>query len=125
MSQNRKYRRIPAQLISHFRRGTSEEAQTQNISFGGAFIETNMSFSVNQTVDFEIVLPGGEQHVEVEAVVRWVNRDHPKGIGVEFIKVTAPNKIALRRYINLLMEKKQQESGRMRAVTEKSSSASD
>lgn len=106
MEQERKYRRIPMQLISHFRKGNGEVGMTVNVSLGGAFVETNLNFTVGQPVEFDIVLPGGEQRVSVEAVVRWVRQEQPRGIGVEFLKLTVPNKIALRRYIELLTRKK-------------------
>jgi uncharacterized protein (TIGR02266 family) len=53
----------------------------QDISAGGAFIETRTPFSVGQEISLTFPLPNQQKHIKIAGVVARVDK---KGIGVNF-----------------------------------------
>lgn len=115
----RKFRRIPARLIAHFRKGkeVKESGQTKNISLGGVFIETHMTFQIGDAVSFDLRLPvekrDASAKVSIDGVVRWVRKD-PGGVGVEIQRMAVSDRRRMNSYIRELPGgngKKRQPSG--------------
>ena len=99
----RRFPRVPTDAVTRLRKtklppsSPTVDGQVKNISMGGVFIETDRSFSEGDGVEFEMSLKllGKGRSVTVEGVVRWVQSKYPRGVGVEFTKVAAPDKKAL------------------------------
>ena len=93
-AEKRQYPRIPADAVGSLRRasfggGTSviERTALGDLSEGGAFIRTSLSFEVEDLVEFDLVLPGDDRPVTIVGIVRWLKREAPRGIGVRFHRV--------------------------------------
>lgn len=86
-------------MVSHFRKAPEQQAVTSDLSLGGVFIQTELSFRRDEVVEFDLVPPGG-QRLSITGIVRWNKLDQPRGVGIEFIKVTTPDKKKLQAYIS-------------------------
>ncbi len=98
----REYRRIPARLIAHFRKRAEVVGVTSNVSLGGVFIETHMTFSVGESVSFDLHLVSEKKSattkVAIDGVVRWVGKG-PNGIGVEIVRMEVNDRTRMNAYI--------------------------
>jgi len=84
----RRHRRLPVDLRVGWRLKadrTWQINQLDDIGEGGAFIRTTQFLPLGSPVILEIVAPGGERKISIEAKVAWT-RHTPgeEGIGVEF-----------------------------------------
>lgn len=61
--------------------GAKVEAECVDISLGGAFLRTAEPAPFGSKVKVWLRLPGVEDEVEVESIVRWTK---PEGMGVQF-----------------------------------------
>ena len=116
----RRFPRVPIDGVARIRKtrphpqppSATVDGQVKNISMGGVFIETDRPFSEGDGIEFEMSLKmlGKGRSVNVEGVVRWIGSKYPRGIGVEFTKVTVPDKKALGNIIwgRIEEEKKKQ-----------------
>ena len=93
----RKYRRIPTELVARFRKNASAKAVTTNVSFGGVFIETDLTFARGDVVAFDI-FSEGKARISVVGVVRWL-QEEPQGIGVELRDITAADREQWTEYV--------------------------
>ncbi|NIQ95664.1 MAG: response regulator [Desulfuromonadales bacterium] len=100
-------RRILAQMPAHFRyKGRRRHGQTQDISAGGAFIETRHLVPVDTELDVEIEFPGREEMATFGARVAWVNHpewikkdDFPCGMGIGFLDIPEEAREALEEFL--------------------------
>ncbi len=96
--EKRHFPRIPGKLVANLRKvgkkRDTERMFVQNMSLGGVFIETSMDLREGDYIWFDIHLPEPRhnQKVSVEAVVRWRKNSEPKGIGVEYTRVSTQDK---------------------------------
>ena len=104
-AERRRYKRIPARLVAHFRRGSepAHQAITQNISLGGVFIETHIEFAIGDPVEFDLHLPTEKNNDSVKIAVRgrvcWRQQRPIPGIGVDMQSITSKNRRHVTRYI--------------------------
>ncbi len=112
--EQRKYPRINTKQVSQLRKidpptGSSEASgMVHNMSRGGVFIETSMLFEVGDWVEFnmEFDLFHKNRKVTVVGVVRWRSQDVPKGVGIEFSRMTTRDKRKLHTVIMRRARKK-------------------
>jgi uncharacterized protein (TIGR02266 family) len=75
---------------------------TQNISSGGLFISTHQLKPVGSTIVLKFSIPGIEQALEVQAVVRWI-RDYGDvdkvGMGVQFVNLQPAVQNAINQFL--------------------------
>lgn len=100
----RRFRRVPTDLIAHFRRGGEEsKVMVSNMSLGGIFVETKMLFEDGETVEFDLMLPaekhGASVKVHVTGAVSWTRKNDPSGIGVEIKCIAVQDKLEFHRYM--------------------------
>lgn len=83
MTEKRKHPRRPVHPPVAFARigGERVDAICHDLSLGGAFLECASPAAFGDAVIVYLSLPGVEQEVEVESVVRWTR---PGGMGVQF-----------------------------------------
>ncbi|MBK6518423.1 MAG: PilZ domain-containing protein [Polyangiaceae bacterium] len=83
MSDKRKHPRVVVHPPVAFARLTGErfEATCHDLSLGGAFLETSTPAAFGEAILVYLRLPGVEQEIEVESIVRWTRSD---GMGVQF-----------------------------------------
>jgi uncharacterized protein (TIGR02266 family) len=96
---DRRYdRRIPIEF-SH--EGRPYSADTVNISLGGLFIGTDIALPMGSKVALKFRVPTQNEHIEVEAVVRWVESEDGRviGLGVRFEGLRARDVWALNKYL--------------------------
>ena len=85
--------RLPTTLSGRIRKtGKGGPAEGQvwavgNISVRGVFLETSLKLEVDETIEFDMELPGGKQVMQVVGIVRWVRDENPCGVGVEFKEI--------------------------------------
>lgn len=102
----RNYKRVPAQLIAHFRKapeGKDVDAKATNVSQGGVFIETRIVLEEGDTVQFDMIIPQekGRVGVRVSIVgeVRWRHVKEPMGVGVRILEMTTKDKMTMKRFM--------------------------
>ena len=79
----RSFARRPVRLPARLRFGDTEiEAETENISPGGAFLRASVPETAQEVIAF-IGLPHGRE-LRVLAKVRWRRLGDPPGVGIEF-----------------------------------------
>lgn len=101
--EKRKYRRVPANLIAHFRKIEPEEGTVNDVSMGGMFIQThNMAFEAGQMVQFDVQLPNEKDRLNITGIIRWTQPIEPMGIGVEIRKISATDKARLKGFADKL-----------------------
>jgi len=78
----RKHSRKPFfMVVDYTAQGHAYRDYIHNISAGGVFIETPMSFRVGQELSLSFALPTRQRHIRVSGEVV---RTSPQGIGVKF-----------------------------------------
>ncbi len=81
------------------------ELKTYDLSDTGAFIATDQHEHFEPKKQYPATLIYGDQTVEMNAVVHWINPkdgEYPQGIGVAFTNLSSGTKRKIRRYINAL-----------------------
>ena len=78
---------------------TEYQAQTRNLSLGGMFIETAAPVTYGAKVRLSFRLPALQENIQVDAEVRWIEKDGGlvKGIGVQFEGLRAKHVWALNK----------------------------
>jgi uncharacterized protein (TIGR02266 family) len=71
----------------------------QNISAGGAFIETHMPFSVGQEVSLSFPLPNYQKYIRIAGEVVRIS---PQGIGVKFKMVTQDQEAMIKSLLEMI-----------------------
>jgi uncharacterized protein (TIGR02266 family) len=67
---------------------------TQDISQGGLFIATRITYRVGDRIRIRFTLPGRPEPISAEAEVRWLRdpramrTDGPEGVGLRFVELT-------------------------------------
>ncbi len=86
--------RVPTTLNGRIRRtgkggamNSPDSLPVGNISVRGVFLETSLVLTIDETIEFDMELPGGDQVMQVVGVVRWIREDDPRGVGVEFKEI--------------------------------------
>ena len=78
---------------------------TRDISSGGIFVATGLTYEVGTRVNIKFTLPGSTQPLAVEAQVRWVRdprtikTDGAEGMGLKFINLTPEASAAIARFL--------------------------
>jgi uncharacterized protein (TIGR02266 family) len=68
---------------------------TQDISSGGIFVATGLSYQVGERMTVRFTLPGRKDPIVADAEVRWVRdsrymrTDSPDGVGLRFVSLPA------------------------------------
>jgi uncharacterized protein (TIGR02266 family) len=110
MVENRRFKRLNANWVVKLRatRYTDTsvkrmQERIRNISIGGVYIETSVPFDVGTHVDLVFAIPGREGRISTKGIVRWSNdgrsKEHPVGMGIEFLEVSTPTREVLEQYI--------------------------
>lgn len=82
------------------------EARMNNISLGGVFISTPYPFSVGSIVKLSFTLPGNNNLIEAEGIVRWIsNNINNPGMGIEFLNISFTDRESISDYIKERMQK--------------------
>jgi hypothetical protein len=94
VEENRQHPRkqLTAPIAFQVGEGPWIEAESQDISIGGMFIETTQAAAYGATIRIYIQLPGLKQESLIEAVVRWRKAT---GMGVQFSAMGARETHAL------------------------------
>ena len=72
----------------------------QNISVGGAFIETRIPIRVGQDISLNFVLPTNPQkHIKINGQIVRVS---PQGVGVEFKALNKEQKMLIKSYLDMV-----------------------
>jgi Tfp pilus assembly protein PilZ len=71
----------------------------QNISAGGAFIETHMPFSVGQEVSLSFPLPNYQKYIRIAGEVVRIS---PQGIGVKFKMATQDQEAMIKSLLEMI-----------------------
>ena len=74
-------------------------AATRNLSFGGVFIDSPITFSRDTRLKLRLALPGEVQPLELGGIVRWTR---PGSFGVCFSGLRFRDVCALERYLEAL-----------------------
>jgi uncharacterized protein (TIGR02266 family) len=81
---------------------------TQDISRGGLFVATHQLFPVGELVNLSFTLPDGVGPFVAEAQVKWVREnlagdddDHPSGMGLKFLSLTAEARASIARFLQI------------------------
>ncbi len=76
-------------------------ARVANFSLGGAFIETEKELQVGDEVDFQFQFPDDDVGRDLLAVVRWRREEAPAGAGVEIVRASPRDLMAIEGYCKL------------------------
>jgi len=79
--RRRHYRKPFFMVVDYTTQGHAYRDFIQNISPGGVFIETPMSFRIGQELSLTFELPSCQHHIKISGEVV---RTSPQGIGVKF-----------------------------------------
>ncbi len=96
----RKTERLEQSIEVHYR--AAEEflkAYSKNIGGGGLFIKSHDLLPVGTKLDLKFTLPGEELPFHTHGKVIWLKEDGEKGMGVQFIKISAQDRIRLNAFI--------------------------
>jgi type IV pilus assembly protein PilZ len=79
---------------------------TRDISSGGLFVATGVTYEVGDHVTVKFTLPGLDTPITTEAQVRWVRdprtirTDGPEGMGLKFIDLTPEARAAIAEFLD-------------------------
>lgn len=79
---------------------------TRDISSGGIFVATGVTYEVGDRIHIKFLLPGRNLPMDVEAQVRWVRdprtmrTDAPEGMGLKFVNLTPEAKAAIAEFLD-------------------------
>jgi hypothetical protein len=86
-ANKREFERIAVQLRVRFPRDNAlVEAQTRDLSLGGAFVTTTEVLPYGATTVAELWLPALPTPAQIPCVVRWSS---PEGMGLQFLSLRA------------------------------------
>jgi uncharacterized protein (TIGR02266 family) len=74
---------------------------TQDISSGGIFVATGLSYRVGEKMTVRFTLPGRKEPIVAESEVRWIRdsrytkTDAPDGVGLRFISLPPADQAAI------------------------------
>jgi uncharacterized protein (TIGR02266 family) len=78
---------------------------TSDVSAGGLFLVTWDTVPIGQHIHMKFTLPGSDQVVEIDGVVRWVRDYNPSvpdlwpGMGIQFESLSDEQKKRIENYI--------------------------
>ena len=78
---------------------------TQDISSGGIFVATGLSYRVGEKMTVRFTLPGRKEPIVADAEVRWVRdsrytrTDSPDGVGLRFVSLPAEAQASIVRFL--------------------------
>jgi len=75
---------------------------TRNINEGGLFIETDEPCAVDEVVNLQFQLPGGDAPVRVRGRVVWVDAGEAPGMGIEFEELDPPTRARINQVVRRL-----------------------
>jgi Tfp pilus assembly protein PilZ len=67
-----------------------------DISIGGVFIETDKKFTIGQKIGLNFLLPNNQKPFKINGTICWGS---PRGFGVKFDSIPAPQEEILRSYV--------------------------
>jgi uncharacterized protein (TIGR02266 family) len=105
------YRKSLFMVVDYTAQGHAYRDYIQNISPGGVFIETPMSFRVGQELSLSFALPTRQRHIRVSGEVV---RTGPQGIGVKFKMARKHHEVTVSKE---LVERRKQKRFKLRATT--------
>ncbi len=79
---------------------------TRDISSGGIFVATGVTYDVGTHVNIKFTLPGSTTPLAMEAQVRWVRdprtvrTDGPEGMGLKFINLSPEARQAIADFLD-------------------------
>jgi uncharacterized protein (TIGR02266 family) len=79
---------------------------TRDISSGGIFVATGVTYEVGERVNISFSLPGRDEPLRVEAQVRWVRdprtvrTDGAEGMGLKFVNLTPEARAAINEFLD-------------------------
>jgi uncharacterized protein (TIGR02266 family) len=79
---------------------------TRDISSGGIFVATGVTYEVGDKVTINFTLPGRTVPITVDAQVRWVRdprtirTDGPEGMGLRFLNLTPEAQAAIAEFLD-------------------------
>jgi uncharacterized protein (TIGR02266 family) len=79
---------------------------TRDISSGGIFVATGVTYEVGDKMSIRFSLPGRNEPIAVEAQVAWVRdprtvrTDGPEGMGLKFINLTPEARAAIAEFLD-------------------------
>jgi len=100
----RRYK-IKAPVKFWFDTGEVFTGSLYDISMGGVFIDTDKSFQVDSNLQLEFQLNTGSVYIKCNSRVAWVKKmgslkkDHPQGMGFEFLDVKMMDILAIQTWI--------------------------
>lgn len=80
--------------------------RVQNISLGGACIQTDAVEDVGTVIDLVLNFPELDASISVKGEVVWANREAPMDMGIRFVELDQERKETLRRYLASLSQKR-------------------
>jgi uncharacterized protein (TIGR02266 family) len=107
MQDRRSIPRLDVVIKVRFERNEDfQEALIHNISQMGVYLATDRPFDVGYQFLIEIDLPNDKGQIKGTCEVIWVNeveaKDYPKGMGVQFVELTARYQEILEDYLREL-----------------------
>lgn len=107
MQDRRSSPRLDVVLKVRFERKEDfQEALIHNINQMGVYLATDRPFDVGYQFLIEIDLPNDKGQIKGSCEVVWVNeveaKDYPKGMGVQFVELTAKHQEILGDYLREL-----------------------
>lgn len=86
-----------------------------NVTNGGLFIKTDTPLPLDAPVILNLKLPGETDIMEIEGKVIWINpkgrkNSFPKGMGIQFIKMSDENKEKIESFVNKFQKEIQNHS---------------
>jgi Tfp pilus assembly protein PilZ len=76
--------------------------RTANISLGGLFVCTEYAGKTDEKVHIRIILSDRDSYFDVKTRIAWTcdgSGTHPKGLGLEFIELTDPQKMVIEKFL--------------------------
>jgi len=79
---------------------------TRDISSGGIFVATGVTYDVGSRVAISFTLPGRDEAISAEAQVRWVRdprtmrTDGPEGMGLKFVNLSPEARAAITEFLD-------------------------
>ena len=103
--EGRTYKRVPVDMVASARptnlpEGTRRKlaAKIMNVSQGGLFLACEEPLPAGSLLEFSFRPAEDAEMLEGLAVVRWVS-EHPPGVGLEFVKLSEPERERITRMV--------------------------
>jgi uncharacterized protein (TIGR02266 family) len=76
---------------------------SRDLSDGGAFVASDLLFDIDEELDLEFTIPGGDRTIRARGRIAWVNRDDTgdsvPGMGLEFLDLSDEDRRALTEFV--------------------------